>query len=477
MGSASTTVEEAAAQAPGFGLATATFVVVSSMVGAGVLTTSGFTVYYVGSNQLMLALWVVGAAIALCGALTLAELAAALPRSGGDYVYLYEAYGPLAAFLSGWVSFLIGFGGPIAASAFASAKYLLAPLRLPDPAALRAQQALATVAILAFAAIHVSGRRLTVRVQGGVTVLKLGFLGLLAAAGLAAGWGRWSHLADRPPVSLPLLVTMASSLVYISYAYTGWNAAAYLAGEVERPQRLMPRAILLGTGLVVALYLALNTFYALALSAADVRGIVDAPGNPQGPGAVAQVAHLAADRLFGPRLAAPLSVAIGLTLLASLSAYVLTGPRVAYAMAHAGQFPAIAGRLSARRGTPAIATGLQVAWALVLLWTGSFENLLVYCGIGLMLFSMLTVSAIYVLRWRRPDLARPFRTPGYPLVPALYLVGTGLVVAAVLVDAQNRWPSIYALLSILAGVPVYYLAHLRGDGRRDPHSTDLPGAP
>src|SRR4051794_8854044 len=155
---ATESVREAAPRAPKFGLATATFVVISSMIGTGVLTTSGFTVYYVGSNQLMLALWVVGGLVAICGALTLCELSAALPRSGGDYVYLYEAYGPLAAFLSGWVSFLIGFGGPIAATAFAAAKYLLAPLGLDDALAVRPQQALASLAILAFAAIHASGR-------------------------------------------------------------------------------------------------------------------------------------------------------------------------------------------------------------------------------------------------------------------------------------------------------------------------------
>jgi APA family basic amino acid/polyamine antiporter len=461
MGLATAPADESTAKAPGFGLATATFVVVSSMVGTGVLTTSGYTVALVGSNQLMLALWVVGGVVAVCGALTLAELSAALPRSGGDYVYLHEAYGPLAAFLSGWVSFLIGFGGPIASTAFAAAKYLLVPLHLGDATAVLAQQVVATVAILAFAAIHASGRDRTIRVQGGITVLKLGVLGLLAGAGLAAGRGRWSHLADRPPPDMDprRLLTIASSLVYISYAYTGWNAAAYLAGEVERPQRRLPRAILTGTALVVALYLALNTVYALALSAADIRGIVAR----QGLDAVAPIAQLAADRLFGPHLAEPLSVAIGLTLLASLSAYVLTGPRVAYAMARAGQFPAIAGRLSARRGTPAIATAMQVAWALVLLWTGSFESILVYSGFGLALFSMLTVSAVYVLRRRRPDLPRPFVTPGYPIVPAIYLVATGLLAAATLY--QRRDVSMVSLLSILAGVPVYYL-WLSGKGRR-----------
>jgi APA family basic amino acid/polyamine antiporter len=346
------------ARTGGFGLATATFVVVSSMIGTGVLTTSGFTTLAVGSNQVMILLWVIGGVIALCGALTLCELAAALPRSGGDYIFLYEAYGPLAGFLSGWVSFLIGFGGPIAVSAFASAKYLLAPLRLSDASAAVAQPALASVEIVVLGVIHCLGRGSTIRAQGGMTVVKLAILSLLALAGLTAGWGNWPNLNDRPPLNGKLLEAMGSSLVYISYAYTGWNAAAYLAGEVDRPQERMPRAILLGTGLVVALYLALNVAYALALSAEDVRRIADRSGTD----AIARIAQLAAERHYGHRVGDPLSVAIGLTLLASVSAYVLTGPRVAYAMARAGQFPAVAGRLDPRRQTPVVATALQVGW-------------------------------------------------------------------------------------------------------------------
>jgi len=138
-----------------------------------------------------------------------------------------------------------------------------------------------------------------------------------------------------------------------------------------------------------------------------------------------------------------------------LSAYVLTGPRVAYAMAKAGHFPAIAGRLTARSQTPAVATLLQVAWALVLLWTGSFESIVIYAGVGLALFSMLAVSSIYVLRWTRPDLPRPFRTPGYPIVPAIFLIATAALTIRVFVE--RPWVSLYSLLSILAGVPVYYL--------------------
>ncbi|BBO34196.1 APC family permease [Lacipirellula parvula] len=429
---------------------TTIFIVVSSTIGTGVMTTSGLTVYFVGSNQLMLALWVIGGVLAMCGALTLCELSASLPRTGGDYVFLYEAYGPLAAFLSGWVSFLIGFGGPIAASAWAAAEYLLAPLGL-DNATGVPQQAVASVMIISLGLVHCRGRSSAMLTQGAMTAVKIAILVAMAIAGLVAGRGGWENLVDRPPLTPSVLITMASSLVYISYAYTGWNAAAYVAGEVDRPQEQMPRAILIGTGLVIVLYLMLNTTYGLALSAVDVRAIVGTPDNID---AIAPIAQIAAERLYGQRIADWLSVAIGLTLLASVSAYILTGPRVIYAMACAGHFPAGAGKISTR-GTPVIATVLQGAWSLILLWTTSFEWILLYSGVGLAAFSMLTVNAVYVLRRRRPDLPRPFKTPGYPLVPAVFLVGTTLLTGAVIYERPVI--SSISLLTIAFGVPVYYV--------------------
>ena len=437
-----------------FGTATATFVIIASMVGVGVLTTSGYTVALTHSNQLMLGLWVVGGLIAVCGALTLAELSSALPQTGGDYVFLYEAYGPLAAFLSGWVSFLIGFAGPIAASAFAAAKFLLVPFPIDESILLPAQRALATLAIVVFAVVHVSSRHRTAWVQGWITAVKLAVLVGYLVAGLAVGWPNVGHLADRPPIDGSLALSMMFSLVYISYAYTGWNAASYLAGEVRDPQRMLPRAILFGTAGVVALYIGLNVVYAMALSAADISAIVNDPKNKLGLDAVAPIAEIAASRLFGSRWSNAFSIAIGLMLLSSLSAYVLTGPRVVYAMARAGQFPALAARLTPRAGTPAIATAMQLVCALILLWTGTFEEIVVFASVGLAIFSMLTISAVFVLRWKRPDLPRPFRTPGYPFTPAFYLVLTTVLTAAAF--SQRPWVSCLSLLGILVGVPIYY---------------------
>ena len=438
-----------------FGLAMAIFVVMASMVGVGVLTTSGYTVARVGSNQLMLGLWIVGGVIAVCGALTLAELSAALPHTGGDFVYLYEAYGPLAAFLHGWVSFLIGFSGPCAASAFASAKYILAPFGQDANQAVFFQRLLATAAILVLALIHISGRERTAKVQGWITGLKIAALVLLVVAGLSAGWPHSANLSDAKPVDTTLATTMTFSLVYIYYAYTGWNGASYLAGEIRDAQRILPRAILLGTAVVTILYLAVNVVYALALSATDIEALVKAPENKQELEVVAPIAQIAAERLFGSRWSNPLSVAIGLMLLSTLSAYLLLGPRVIYAMARTGQFPAIAARLSSSASTPVVATFLQVAVTLVLLWTGSYEWIIVYASVGLSIFSMLAMSSIFILRRTRPDLPRPFRTPGYPYTPAIYLGLTGLLTVAAF--WQRPGVSCAALGSILAGIPIFYL--------------------
>ena len=452
-----------------FGLATATFLIVASMVGTGVLTTSGYTVLGVGSNQLMLGLWVLGGLAAACGALTLCELTAALPRSGGDYVYLQEAYGPVVAFLSGWVSFLIGFAAPAAVSAVAAAIYLTEPLKLGGDLATYLPRMLATTLIVVFGLIHTSGRKRTAYVQGWITVVKLAILFVFIVAGLIAGHSHLANLADPLPITTDRLVTMFSSLVYISYAYTGWNAASYLAGEFVDPQRKLPRAILQAMAGVIVLYLALNVVYALALSAADVKAIVTNPANLKGADAVAPVASLAAERLFSPRISKPFTVAIGLMLLSSLSAYLLAGPRVIYAMAVAGQFPAIAGKLTRRQSTPGVATALQGAITILLVWVGSPDRLIRYAGVGLAIFSMLAVASVYVLRWKRPGLARPFRTPGYPITPAIYLT---LTAALTLASFLREWLiSTFALLSILAGIPVYYLWQSL---KRPPSSVSTP---
>ena len=400
-----------AGPASGFGPATAAFVIVSSMIGVGVLTTPGLAVDRLGSNQLMLVLWLVGGAVAACGALSLAEVSAALPRSGGEYAIFREAYGPLPAFLAGWVSFLFGFAAPIAVTASIASGYLLAPFGGPDAVGVLARPIVATALIVAIAAAHASGRGRSARLQGAVTLLEIAALVAFVAAGLWAGRGGLENLDDRPVLDAANLGRMAFTFIYVMYGYTGWNAATYLAGEVSDPGRNLPRAIVFGTTAVTVLYLGISLTYALALPASEVRRMAREGGDA----AIEPIAQVVAHRLFGATWADGLTIGVGLILVATLSASLLTGPRVLFAMARDGQFLAVAGRISNQAGTPATATVVLAGCGIALLWTGSFDTILVYSGVGLAMTSILAVASVIVLRHNRPRPRPAVPCPGLSL--------------------------------------------------------------
>ncbi len=433
-----------------FGTATATYVVVSSMVGVGVLTTSGYTVAAVESNALTLALWVVGGLVALFGALSLAEVVSIFPRSGGEYAILSEAYGPLAGFLAGWTSFLLGFGAPIAAASSASAGYLLGPW----DHSVTVENLLASALIVFCTAAQALGRRTGAGVQGASTVSTLVLLGAFALFGIGTSTGQASHVWDWPALRSDLAPKTITALIFVAFAYTGWNGAAYIAGEVREPGRSVPQAILGGTGLVVTLYLAMNLVYGLALPAADVIDLA----RREGSDAVKPIANLAAKQLWGPTIASWLSVTFGMVLLASLSAQLMTGARVLMAMSLDGLFPAFAGRLSGPDRVPIVATLLLASVALVMLWSGSFRALVVFASVGLALSSMGAVAAVFVFRRKWPGRIAPFRTVGHPVTPLLYLVATALLITFTLIDPQEGPPARWSLVGIAAGVPVYWLS-------------------
>lgn len=428
----------------GFGSSTSTYVVIASMVGTGILVSPGYMMASLGNYPVIFGLWTLGGLLALCGALCVAELATALPHAGGEYVYLREAYGPMPAFLSGWTSFFIGFSAPLAVTGYIAASYLLTPFGLGGQETGYTQKIAAAAIIFAVTLPNLIGHRSSAQTQNLTTILKLAlFVALVAGAFLRAG-GQFVHLGQGQPLRTVGLSTAASQLFYVMFAYSGWNAATYLAGEVRNPARTLPRSLLLGTGMVVLLYLALNLVFAYAVPLADV-----------GFGNAEQVPQLAVERLFGPRIAGAFSVLLGLTFLATVSAFVITGPRVYYAMACDGLFPSIAGRTSLRGGVPAHAMLLQSICAVVILFATDFQNLYQYAAVGLSLFALLFIGAVYVLRWRRPEMERPFRVPGYPMVPALFLAVT-LFMA---VFAFKEWPtpSLWSVGSILVGIPVYYI--------------------
>ncbi|GAG20518.1 unnamed protein product, partial [marine sediment metagenome] len=262
--------------------------------------------------------------------------------------------------------------------------------------------------------------------------------------------GRLAHIAQGQPIGNVKLGTAASQFFYVMFAYSGWNAASYLAGEVKDPTRILPRSLLLGAGLVIVLYLALNLVFAYAVPLADV-GFDNAERVPQ----------LAVENLFGPRISNIFSVVLGLTFLATVSAFIITGPRIYYAMAKDGLFPAIAGHISSLRlrsgqahggGISVYAMLAQSMCAIIILFAMDFQNLYKYASVGLSLFALLFIGAVYVLRWRRPGMERPFRVPGYPFVPAFFMGVTLFMV----VFAFMQWPkpSLCSLGSIIAGIPV-----------------------
>lgn len=426
----------------------ATFVVIASMVGTGILVSPGYAIQELESYPALLMLWCVGGVLALCGALSVAELATAMPRAGGEYVYLREAYGALPAFLAGWTSFFIGFSAPLALNAHVAAAYLLSPFGLlTEETGAWLPSAVGACLILAVTVPNLLGHRQASWVQGLTTLVKLGLLGGIVVAGFAVGRGQFWHLAGGKPLASLEYGVALTQLFYVMIAYTGWNAASYLAGEVREPSRTLPRSLLLGTGLVVLLYLALNLVFTYALPVTDVVEFSSEE--------LERFAVFAVERLFGPRISHLFSIFVGVALLATLSALVATGPRIYYAMARDGLFPSAAGVVNPRSGLPVNAIIAQSICAIVILFSGTFQHILQFTAVGLSLFSTLIIAAVFVLRWRRPEMNRPFRTPGYPVVPALYLLVTLLMIGSGF--QQWPWQSAISLGSILAGVPIYFV--------------------
>ena len=436
------------------GVGTGTFLVIASMVGTGILTTSGFTLAATGQPIALLVIWAIGGVIALCAAFCVAELGATLPHAGGDYVFVRRGFGPAAGLVCGWASYVVGFVGPTALMASLSSSYLLAPLRGMWPLAAVSQTGLwaieaglSTIIIVTLTVGHLFGPRLSGTVQSVLTILKLALLVAYAAAAFTFGKTDWSHLTGGKPFDWAMLPALASGLIYVCYSYTGWNAAGYLAGELKRPSRTLPRAVVGGVAIVTALYLVLNLAYIVAL---DPLTMGQRP-----PDDVKNVAALAAIELFGTNVATALSLAIGASLLASVSAMLLAGSRVVHAMSVDGLLPASLGRTEAGRTVSAGAVLAVAIPAILLMWTGTFHQLLDFTSVGLAAASGLTISAVFAVR--RRGLARPYSMPLYPLPPLIYLSLIGWTVAYAVLFSDNRWPAIISLTGLIAGFAVAWL--------------------
>jgi basic amino acid/polyamine antiporter, APA family len=450
------------------GFLSATLIVIANMVGTGIFTTSGFMLREIGHPMGLFLAWAAAGLLALSGALCYGELGAMYPRAGGEYVFLKESFGPLPAFLSGWVSLIVGFSAPIAAASVAFAFYVvkaLGPFKngFPDSFSFSSPfltfspvTAIAVCVILSLTAVHYHSLFFGKWVQGVLTGIKIGLMVVIISAAMIYGeapqgdpyrlTGGWSLVFSQG---------FALSLIYASFAYSGWNGSAYMGAEIKDPGRIIPLSLLCGTGVVVILYLFMNLAYVMVLPAAEMSGVLE-------------VAGAAAARIFGHSVSRAVNGCIALSILSVISVMIMTGPRVYFAMARDGLFFRVFGLVREKGRTPGHAVILQSGIATLMVLTASFETLLVYVGFTLGIFTALTVTGMVILRRRAPAYARPYKAFGYPFTPAVFVCGNLWIAGFSIITRPLI--SLFGLGTIMAGFVVYrWFASRAGGSPRVEH--------
>jgi basic amino acid/polyamine antiporter, APA family len=394
---------------------------VANTIGAGIFTTTGFQAADLGHPGYIFALWVIGGGLALLGALSYAELGAMMPRAGGEYVYLRRTYGPAAGFMTAFVSLVAGFSAPIAAASKSFVHYLdpffpgLASAA-PALAGLSTLDLAALAVVWSMVAIHARAVHSGVRFIDWMTVFKVGGIVAIVLGAMLLGSGDVSNFTAVAPAHrdigrLDLFSAFGTSLIFVMFCFSGWNAAAYVAGEMRDPQRDLPRSLLTGTAIVLVLYLALNAVYFYGAGVERLAGEVE-------------VGVVAARALFGETGVALVTLVLCVSILASASAMTMAGPRVYQALGQ--DFRAFAPLARTRRGgAPLVALLVQGVVTSIILLSGRVDQIQQYAGFTLSLFASLAVSTVIVLRVREPEAPRPFRTWGYPWTPIVFMVLSG----------------------------------------------------
>jgi len=415
---------------------TATNIVVANMIGTGVFVSLGFQVISIHSDFAIMALWVIGGLLSLCGALCYAELAVALPRLGGEYNFLSRIYHPALGFMAGWISVSVGFPAPIALSAMAFGTYFLGIAPNSSPLILSLMLVWTVTIIL------LAGLRTGEHFQNIATIVKIALIVFLIGAGIfyqhKQPFDLVPHADDLPTM---LSGPFAVSLVFVMYSYSGWNGASYLTAEVRNPEKNVPLALVIGTIIVTVLYVLLNWVFLISAPIAEIAG------KPQ-------VGLIAGQHILGQFGGVLTSAFISLGLIASVSAMSWIGSRVTKSMADDFSKLAFFGRVN-QHGTPYIAMIFQALVVTALILTGSFENVLVYTQFVLLLSSFLAVLGLIVLRFRQPNLPRPYRVWGYPITPLIFLVVTLFMMLYTI--QQRIVESLLGLMTALVGLGIYYI--------------------
>ncbi|MFQ5929538.1 MAG: APC family permease [Acidobacteriota bacterium] len=422
------------------GLLSSTFLVVGNIIGIGIFTTSGLIAAETGSSPWLVGVWVLGGFLALIGAICYSLLSVQRPLAGGEYAFLYPSYGPFAAFLSGWASLLIGFSAPIAASALGLAAYMspFFPSEISEHPL--AQKGIAELILLCISIFLTVGLKFGNRLHSVITMfnlaLTIGFATLVlrrapVMQNLEPIIGGRSSSLDLP--------ALGSAIVMVMFAYSGWNAAAYIAEEIRRPQRYIPGALLLGTGTVIVVYLLMNLAYFGAVPLAQLQGEI----------AVAEVTALAT---FGTEGMIIVNVLILFSILSSITAMSIAGPRVYFAMSRDHLFPKWLAEVDQKKKIPLKSIWFQSLIALILVGVGTFRQILIYSGFILLLFSTLTVSVLFMTRNGKDD--HPYFWILYRFLPALFV----LINTVVLVNAavSNPKETLAGIITLALGIPVYF---------------------
>jgi APA family basic amino acid/polyamine antiporter len=425
---------------------TATAVVISNMIGTGVFTSLGYQVMGIKSGFALLLLWFIGGIAALLGALCYGELGAALPRSGGEYNYLSKIYHPALGFLSGWVSATVGFAAPVAAASMAFAEYLK---KGGDMQAIIvggtdiSSGLFATIIIILVSCIHFLKVHIGSRFQNIFTAISIVTITVIIISGLFAGH---TGNADFSPTSSALHEILSSSFAisffFVTFAYSGWNAAAYIAGEMDNVQENLPKVLLRGTAIVTLLYILLNFVFLYTTPLAELEG-------------KKEVGFIAATYIFGTVGGKIMAIIIAVKLISTISSMTLAGPRIISVM---GEDLSLFKKLSLKNKheVPAYAILVQSAIALVFVFTSTFDQVITFIGFTLNLFTFLTVTGLLILRIKQPDLPRPFKTPFYPLTPLIFMgISLWLIYFGV---ADKPLISLAAMATVLSGLVLYFIS-------------------
>ena len=436
------------------GLWSAVAIVVGTVIGSGIFIVPQSMVRLVGTPGMVFVVWVAGGLLSLAGALSYAELAAAMPQAGGEYVYLNEGYGPLWGFVYGWTQSVVAKSGSIAILATGFFQYfanfwpelehvfLTVPLPIGAhgaPLEIRYGQLLAMVLIFSLGVLNYFGVKVGGDVQVAVTVLKVASIAVIIVIGL--WWGHPDGAHHTPVLARLTVLGFFAALVKSLWAYDGWNNVSMVASEIRKPQRNLPLALIWGTVSVIAIYILVNLAYFHVLSPDQVAG-----SN--------RVAATMMRQIAGPMGANLVSIAAMLSMFAALNGSILSGARVPYALARGGYFFAPLARVNAAHHTPGVAImGLSI-WGMVVVLSGTYDQLLDYVIFASWILYGMTAATVLVLRRKRPDLARPYKTIGYPVVPVLFVIMAAAIVISALYNSPRE--SLLGLALILAGLPFYF---------------------